>query len=149
MKLQNGTQQASLFFKLLPLDWQESLVPNWDFYKNKGAQIWLLSNKDDICAGGILFKAAAPEMDIFKSTAQHWFDLGYLYIAYVWVPVRHRDKGYGSQWIQAVLQQFPKQGFWLTTEEKGLRNFYEKNHFKYLESLQAAEIEEELFVYQP
>lgn len=148
MKLINITEQPHLFFDLLPADWQETLLPEWSFYKNY-AQVLVLHQGDEICAGGIIFESFSPGMEAFEVTAEEWFDKGYKYVGYVWVPERQRGKGYGSLWLKTLIQQFPKSGFWLTTEEKELRKLYEHNYFNFQQSLRTGTIEEDLFVHDP
>ena len=137
---------AAVFFDLLPLNWQESIKPYWVNIK-KNATIYILEDNDEICAGGIIFSANIPEMEAYRDEANYWFSKNYLYIGYVWVPVEKRNKNYGTLWLKNLLLLDKKQHYWLTTEDKQLRYFYEKLNFTYLKTLNSNDVEEELFVY--
>jgi GNAT superfamily N-acetyltransferase len=139
-------KNESIFIDLLPLEWQEGIQSIWK--KNKEhALIYVLEQDNEICAGGIVFSALTPEMEVYKEEARYWFLKGYLYIGYVWVPENKRNKNYGSLLLKNLLLMDPKQHYWLTTEEQQLRYFYEKAGFTYVKTMRFQDLEEELFVY--
>jgi hypothetical protein len=139
-------KNKTAFFDLLPLEWQESILPIWNTCEEQ-AQILTLEQDHEICAGGIVFSASTPEMEVYKEEAHHWFLKGYLYIGYVWVPENKRNKNYGSLWLKNLLLRDPTQHYWLTTEEKKLRYFYEKAGFTYVKTMRSQNLEEELFIH--
>jgi hypothetical protein len=138
-------KEARVFFDMLPIDWQESLGPHWKNLK-KNATIYSLEHNREICAGGIIFSTVLPEMQGYINEANHWFSKNYLYIGYVWVPPGKRNKNYGSLWLKNIQSLDKKQLYWLTTEDKQLRHFYEKAGFTYLRTLNCNNVEEDLFV---
>jgi GNAT superfamily N-acetyltransferase len=139
-------KNESVFMDLLPLDWQKGIKSIWK--KNREhTLIYVLEQDNEICAGGIVFSALTTEMKAYKEEANYWFLKNYLYIGYVWVPEDKRNKNYGSLWLKNLLLEDPKQHYWLTTEEKQLRYFYEKVGFTYVKTIRCQDEEEELFIY--
>jgi len=140
-------KNKTAFFDLLPLDWQESILPIWNTCQEQ-AQILTLEQDHEICAGGIVFYKSIPEMEVYREEADLWFFKNHLYIGYVWVPESKRNNNYGSLWLKELLLRDPNQAYWLTTEDKQLRYFYEKAGFTYVKSISCNGVEEELFVYR-
>ena len=70
------------FFKILPKDWQEGIVPFWENYKEttKG---YLLIDKNEIIAGGLVFSTCPPDMLYHKDEAEKWIKKGYLYVGFI------------------------------------------------------------------
>jgi hypothetical protein len=141
----NIIKNETVFFDILPLDWQESIKPFWENSK-ENATIYILEHDKELSAGGIVFSTIIPEMEAYKEEATNWFFKNYLYIGYVWVPIEKRNKNYGSLWLKNLLLRDQKQHYWLTTEDKQLRYFYEKAGFTYLKTINYSDVEEELFV---
>jgi hypothetical protein len=135
------------FFDLLPLEWQESILPIWNTCEEQ-AQILTLEQDHEICAGGMVFHKPIPEMEAYREEADFWFFKNYRYIGYVWVPESKRNNNYGSLWLKELLLRDPNQAYWLTTEDKQLRYFYEKAGFTYVKYISCNGVEEELFVYR-
>ena len=61
------------FFKILPKDWQEGIVPFWENYKEttKG---YLLIDNNQIIAGGLVFSSCPPDMLYDKDEAEKWIE---------------------------------------------------------------------------
>lgn len=142
------TDEAFAFFDTLPPDWQEAIVPVWDQYMEH-SRVYILEEAGQICAGGIVFYGMPPEMDHFREEATRWVAKGYHYIGFVWVPENQRKKKYGSAWLLSLIQRNPEQGYWLTTEESALTEFYTRNQFRYIKTLRHRHCEEQLLVYIP
>lgn len=147
MVFKNITARPNSFFNLLPLDWQEAILPFWDKFK-KSSEVYILEENDEIIAGGIVFSKCPPDLEFFKDEAREWFDKGYLYIGFIWVPENYRHQNFGSLWLKHLKMQDPNQKYWLTIEEENLRAFYEKNDFQYIKTLQNDSIKEQLFIYK-
>ncbi|MEZ4857669.1 MAG: GNAT family N-acetyltransferase [Flavobacteriaceae bacterium] len=142
----NRLPRPNRFFKILPTDWKESLIPIWNDVKNE-AQVYVLEENKELLAGGIVFKAMIPEMETYQTEAMHWFSKNYAYIGYVWVPIEKRHQQYGTRWLEKLFSLNPNQHYWLTTEEKQLRQFYEKSGFRYKKTIKNEYLEEDLFIY--
>jgi len=142
------TSDHQQFFSLLPEDWRSEISENWNSFADK-ASIYLLRDQGQIKAGGIVFSICPPDMYYDKKEAQKWFDSGYLYIGFLWVPEEFRGNNLGSAWIQALKEAFPTQKFWLSIEEEKLRYFYVKNGFQLVKSLQNGPNKEWLLTYEP
>lgn len=140
-------EQTTLFFDLLPSDWQESINPFWEQVK-EAAIVYTLEDQNEILAGGIVFSQMTPEMEAYNDEAKYWFSKKYAYIGYVWVPLEKRNKNYGSLWLKHLLSLNDQQHYWLTTEDQKLRYFYEKTGFNYVKTLRYDGVEEDLFVSQ-
>ncbi|PNQ73082.1 hypothetical protein C1T31_08820 [Hanstruepera neustonica] len=136
---------AKRFFELLPLDWQDNILPQWPQIQERST-IYVLASEEDILAGGIVFSEIIPEMEAYKTEAQYWFSQHYAYIGYVWVPLEKRHNNYGTLWLKNLLALDTQQGYWLTTEEPQLQYFYEKAGFQWVKTLRYDGVEENLFV---
>jgi len=139
-------EQSNSFFKILPLDWQDGIVPYWKTSK-KTTKIYVLEDNNEILAGGLVFSECPPEMEFFKIEAQEWFEKGYLYIGFLWVPEKFRNQNLGTLWLNALKQLDKNQKYWLTIEEDNLRYFYEKNEFRYCKTIQNETIKEQLLFF--
>lgn len=137
------------FFKILPIDWQESIIPYWIEYK-RYAKIYVLEEEEEhIIAGGIVFSICPPDMTDFKEKAEDWFEKGYLYIGYLWVNPDQRNQNLGSELLSHLKKLDPYQKYWLTIEEERLKSFYEKNGFLMTETLKSGNNTEWVYSYDP
>lgn len=139
---------SSEFFKILPLDWQQTIVPFWDDYMST-AKIYIFKENNTIIAGGIVFSTCPPDMKSHSEEAQKWFNNGYFYIGFLYVVESHRNKKLGSQWIDALKKSMPDQSFWLVIEDEGLGTFYEKHQFKMEKIIQSGDTTEWLYAFKP
>lgn len=147
LHFQQHKKEAQLFFKLLPKSWQKGIVPYWSSYKEQ-AEIYTFIEKENIVAGGVIFKDFSEDMKCFEEEARHWLSLGYFYIGYVWVIKSKRGQNLGSKWLKELLNHYPNTNFWLTIEEEKLKNFYLKNGFRLIKKLQKGKTSEWLLVHQ-
>lgn len=120
---------STAFFDILPTDWQESILPFWNEYKNS-TRVFVLKQNDVIIGGGLVFSTPAPDTKAYEKLAQEYFDSGYLYIGFLWISEEKRGLGLGSFWLKELFVRFPKQKYWLSIEEIELESFYEKHGFK-------------------
>lgn len=139
------TQKPEAFYGLLPTDWQESLLPIWLEYA-PSTKVYTLETKFEIVGGGLIFSKVTPDTFDYKDIAQGLYDKGYLYLAYIFVPEKHRRKNLGSVWLSEINKLMPGQKFWLAIEDHALRSFYEKNGFFYLQEIILAESKEWILV---
>lgn len=121
-------ENPHIFFNILPVDWQESIVPYWDVYKSS-TKCFALFDNDKLIAGGLVFSECPPDMLYAKEEADYWFLKGYLYLGFIYVLEEHRGENLGSVWLSSLKKMFPKQKFWLTIEDADLHGFYAKNGF--------------------
>jgi len=121
------------FIDMLPLDWQEALKSVWNKISGT-SEIVVLKEEGAILAGGIIFKEMTADMQLFKEEAEELLSSNSYYIGYLWVIEARRGENLGSLWLQYIQKQYANNSFWLTIEEEGLKQFYEKNGFSlYLE----------------
>ncbi len=139
--------KANSFFEILPKDWQEGIVPFWENYK-KTTKIYVLEDNKEILAGGLVFSECPPDMDFFKLEAQEWLEKGYLYLGFLWVPKKFRNKSLGTLWLNTLKKLDENQKYWLTIEEDNLRYFYEKNNFEYEKTIQNDSNTEQLLFFE-
>ncbi len=135
IKLVNQTENADVFFSILPLDWEESIEPIWNSYKNN-TKIFTLEHNKETVAGGMVFSTVSPDVMEYKPLAESWFNKGYLYLAYIYVNEKYRENGLGSLWLNLVFKEYNNQKFWLTIEDYNLTKFYEKSGFKLIQEIQ-------------
>ena len=135
------------FFKILPQDWQEGIVPFWETYKEttKG---YLLIDNNKIIAGGLVFSAWPPDMLYAKDEAETWINKGYLYVGFIFVIEERRQQNLGSIWLDNLKKTYPNQKFWLTIEDLKLDAFYIKNGFKRIKTLNNNGLEEVLYTFE-
>lgn len=146
--LEDITDEASIFLDILPKDWQKTIKPYWDYYK-KNSIVLVLRKDKKILAGGIVFKRVTPDTILYRNEGNKLLEEGFYYLGFIWVPLKHRGKGYGSDWMTLLKLKYPDQKFWLTTEESGLTSFYENNNFEYVSSKTKNGETEYLFTYTP
>ena len=84
---------------------------------------------NQLIGGGILFSKMPPYATNFEKSNAILFEKGYLYIGYIWISEKYRNKGYASAFLTLLKKENPHQKFWLTIEEGNLRYFYEQNSF--------------------
>lgn len=169
--LVDRTHQPEYFFTILPDDWREDIEPEWPAYKN-WASIYTLEIPNSLAVkpifeigsdgkpkstpasklvygGGIIFSIPSPDTLIYKREAQHWFDKGYLYMAWIWIQEEFRGHSLGSIWVEEVIKHHPGQKFWLTIEDYSLWEFYKKCGFQMVKRLKVGETGEEwVLVYE-
>jgi len=136
------------FFNILPLDWQETILPLWKDLKTTTKGYLLLEN-NQIMAGGLVFSQCPPDMFYAKDEANKWINKSYLYLGFIYVIEEKRYQNLGSVWLNNLKSMNPEQKYWLTIEDFKLDTFYVKNGFNKLKSLYNNEQEEWLYVYEP
>lgn len=136
------TKSANEFFKMLPLDWQEIIVLNWQKYVNT-AQVFALKLNSKIVVGGVVFLDSHPGESALESAYYKKFSKAYKYLGFIWVPVDERNKNFASKWLTCLKEKNPKQKYWLTIEEESLKYFYQKNGFTLIENENNSAIENE------
>lgn len=122
------------FFNILPIDWQETILPFWETYKDT-TKCYVLQENDKLIAGGLVFSECPPDMLYAKEEVNNWFKKGYLYLGFIYVLEEKRGQNLGSLWLSNLKSKFPKQKYWLTIEDLGLDGFYTKNGFVKVKSL--------------
>ncbi|MBN2486711.1 MAG: hypothetical protein JXB34_12125 [Bacteroidales bacterium] len=128
------TAKPDMFFEILPADWQESIVPYWPAYAGS-TRIFVLEYAGDIVCGGLVFSQVSPDTLYYRSEAEKWFDNGYLYLAYIWVPEKFRGRKFGSKWLEFLHAQFKTQKFWLAIEDYNLVNFYSPSGYRLVKEI--------------
>ena len=130
VSLRSAQNTPNDFFSILPEDWRCLIAPYWEGYK-ANSTIYVLENHKEIVGGGIVFASASPDMTHFEKTqGKVYFDLGYLYIGFLWVIPEYRGRELGSKWLSLLKEQNKNQSYWLTIEEENLKAFYKKNGFE-------------------
>lgn len=140
--------QYSQFFNILPLDWQETILPFWEIYKDSTKCYLLLENEKPI-AGGLVFYKCPPDMLYAEEEANVWFNKGYLYLGFIYVLEERRGQNLGSFWLSKLKDKFPQQKYWLTIEDLGLHSFYAKNGFRKEKMLNNNVQKEALYTFEP
>lgn len=139
--------EVSDFFKILPKDWQDGIVPFWDEYE-KNTKCYVLINDDQIIAGGLVFSTCPPDMFYAKNEAEIWLNKEYLYLGFIYVIEERRQQNLGSIWLSKLKDLHAKQNYWLTIEDLKLDTFYVKNGFRRIKSLNNSGTEEGLYIYE-
>ena len=116
------------YFSILSNEWQELIIPVWKKHKTTSKIVGLYIN-NQLIGGGILFSKMPPYATNFEKSNAILFEKGYLYIGYIWISEKYRNKGYASAFLTLLKKENPHQKFWLTIEEGNLRYFYEQNGF--------------------
>jgi GNAT superfamily N-acetyltransferase len=136
------------FTAAMPDDWppyfQQCIAESRD-----AMELFVITEKDRIVAGGMVFEGLPADMQVFDDDVRLYIEKGYLYIGYLFVDQAHRGKQLGSLWLTCIKGLYGGKGFWLTVEEPGLREFYEKNGFTWVKSLEKEGDSEELLLREP
>jgi len=148
MRLENYTSKAQEFFDILPVDWQEGILPFWESFK-KSTQVFVLIENHEIIVGGLVFTECPPDMLYYQKEANYWFDRGYLYLGFIFVKETERNRHLGSLWLDKIKEKFPTNGLWLSIEDENLHRFYDKNGFRKVATVINGESEESIYVYDP
>lgn len=122
------TSQPEQFFKLLPEDWQNEIVPFWKSYTND-ASIYGLYDGPLLIGGGIVFYTSPPHFEYFEREAKVLFSKDYHYLGFIWINENYRNKNLGTFWLNKLKSLEPHQDLFLLTEEEHLHHFYTKNGF--------------------
>ena len=141
-----STERPERFFAILPRDWRRVIAPCWEDYRGKAKIFILESAAEEVLGGGIVFSAVSPDARAYEAEAQHWFDLGYLYIGFLWVAEEHRGKRLGSKWLVELRKKYPGQKFWLAIDDYVLLAFYESNGFRLVGQVDAGAWEEWILI---
>lgn len=112
-------------------------------------ELFVITDNGQIIAGGIVMNGLPPEMKRFEKDIKHYIEKGYLYIGFLFVATEYRKQNIGSTWLRHITEAFDTQGFWLTVEDVGLIEFYEKNGFGWKGTLTQDQLSEELLVFEP
>lgn len=123
------TNQPHRFFNILPKDWQEDIVPFWKDYQSSSS-IYGIELQQEIVGGGIVFKQVAPDVQHYKEEAEKLLNMNLLYFAFLWLDPVLRGKNLGSWWISQLKEHYKPTDFWLSVEDAGLLDFYQRNGFK-------------------
>jgi len=149
MEFKNYTSKPHLFFEMLPSDWKDNIVPFWNDLKST-TQLFVLIENETIIGGGLVFSKCPPDLMYYEKEANKWFEKGYLYLGFIFVDERQRNRSLGSLWLQNIKIQYPKTGFWLAIEDENLHKFYYKNGFEKVETIKNNDSQEEsIYAFTP
>lgn len=149
MEFKNYTAKAHVFFEMLPSDWKDNIVPFWDDLKST-TQLFVLIENETIIAGGLVFSKCPPDLMYYENKANKWFEKGYLYLGFIFVDERQRNRSLGSLWLENIKKQYPKTGFWLAIEDENLHKFYYKNDFEKVETIKNIDLQQEsIYAFTP
>ena len=141
------TERIDDFFNILPLDWQEAIIPFWDNLKST-TNCYILEENNQIIAGGLVFSTCPPDMKYAEKEANFWLNNGYLYLGFIYVIEEKRGQNLGSIWLDNLKKIHTNQKFWLTIEDLNLHGFYIKNDFKKATPLFNKGVEEVIYVFE-
>ena len=101
MEFINYTTKAHAFFEMLPSDWQDTIVPFWNDLKST-TQLFVLYENETIIAGGLVFSKCPPDLFYYEKEANKWFEKGYLYLGFIFVDEKQRNRNLGSFWLENI-----------------------------------------------
>ena len=136
------------FFNILPQDWQQIIVPNWEEFKDS-ASIYVFKENEAVIAGGIVFKSGHPNSTDFENKYNYLYDEKYYYLGFLWVIPEKRNQQLASKWLTEIKKAYSNQKFWLTIEEEPLKYFYQKNDFKLIAESNDENYKEWVLTYTP
>jgi len=149
MEFKNYTTKAYVFFEMLPSDWKDNIVPFWNDLKST-TQLFVLIENETIIAGGLVFSKCPPDLMYYEKEANTWFEKGYLYLGFIFVDEKQRNRSLGSLWLDNIKKQYPKTGFWLAIEDENLHKFYDKNGFEKVATIKNLDLQEEsIYAFTP
>ena len=149
MEIENYTAKAHLFFDMLPKDWQDTIVPFWEGLKAT-TQLFVLVENDAILAGGLMFSKCPPDMMYYENEAKEWFNKDYLYLGFIYVEEKQRNRNLGSLWLDNIKNLRPNRGFWLAIEDENLHKFYDRNGFEKVATILNQDLQgESIYAFNP
>lgn len=140
------TARAEDFFKILPLDWQFIIVPQWKDYKTS-SDIYVIEIDNSVVAGGIVFKKMPPNATVLEMSYSYLFEQSYLYLGFIFVLPEYRNQKLASFWLENIKKTYKNGSFWLTIEDYSLKSFYEKNGFSIINHKALADSDEWAMVF--
>lgn len=113
---------------IYPADWASILEPQW-LQLRKTAEVYALYTGESLKCIGIIFSEELPAFSPIEAAVQSRFN-DYDYLGYLFTPESERGKGWGSLWVNQLLQKQPYPKLWLSIESRELEYFYGKLGFK-------------------
>lgn len=147
MKLIEYNDKSEEFFKILPRDWQENIVPYWNHYAHQ-TKIYVYLEEEKLIGGGLVFDQLSPDMEIHRDKFAGFLKKKMKYLGFIWIIESHRSLGLGKKWLQDIIALYPETGLWLSIEEESLKFFYQKMGFNVVEKLTSSNDQEWIMVKQ-
>jgi GNAT superfamily N-acetyltransferase len=142
MKWIPSNDSADRFFEMLPLDWQEGIVPYWEKYKNETNVFCWIDSSKKVIGGGLIFDELSPDMEMHRSKLCKYLTSDSKYLGFIWIDENYRSMGLGKKWLENVIEYYPQYHLWLSIEEESLKNFYQKLGFEVTDHLLSKDSEE-------
>lgn len=145
-----STEERSEFVAMLPDDWSEELEwwmsvhsgePDlYGVYYDSGLIGEDALQEARLIGGGAVFKKSnPPESQSFEKECRIRFAEDQPYIGFLWVSPGFRGKGIGQFWLRELMELSSTTSYWLTVEDQGLIEFYEKAGFKLVKKFKGEE----------
>lgn len=120
-------KNPSDFFKTLPEDWLDELLPQWPVLKTT-SEVYGVIKDNQVISGGIVFNQNLPQLSPVEIQAALLFQ-GAPYIGYIYTQPEFRGMGASSFWFHSLFDQCNNQRYWLSIEVLQLSAFYQKFGF--------------------
>jgi len=120
-------KNPSDFFKTLPEDWLDELLPQWPVLKTT-SEVYGVIKDNQVISGGIVFNQNLPQLSPVEIQAALLFQ-GAVYIGYIYTQPEFRGIGASSFWFHSLFDQCKNQRYWLSIEDLQLSAFYQKFGF--------------------
>ena len=133
-------KNPSDFFKTLPEDWLDELLPQWPVLKTT-SEVYGVIKDYQVISGGIVFNQNLPQLSpveiqaalLFQGAKYKLTTKGILltapYIGYIYTQPEFRGMGASSFWFHSLFDQCKNQRYWLSIEDLQLSAFYQKFGF--------------------
>ena len=117
----------SEFFNILPQDWRDDLLPQWQDLEGT-SDVFVVKYRADVISGGIVFHQMLPQLSAVEFQASMLFK-NVPYIGYIYTQPEYRSLGAASFWFHALFNRRKNQSYWLSIEDLRLSFFYQKFGF--------------------
>ncbi len=121
----------SEFFNILPQDWRDDLLPQWQDLEGT-SDVFVVKYRADVISGGIVFHQMLPQLSAVEFQASMLFK-NVPYIGYIYTQPEYRSLGAASFWFHALFNRRKNQSYWLSIEDLRLSFFYQKFGFSLYE----------------
>jgi hypothetical protein len=109
---------------VLPNDWAEELMEQWDEIKNNTIVLGVFYNSN-LIGGAIVTNSVTTDVKTFQDIAQTYFNSGFSYLAFLHILSNYRKLGVMDIWWNKMLHLLPNKNLWLSTSEIKLVKYYQ------------------------
>ncbi|MFS4417246.1 GNAT family N-acetyltransferase [Maribacter sp. 2307ULW6-5] len=135
LALRPCTVPPPVWWAALPPDWQGGLTA---FLQQAGTEpVCLVLEQAGQCrVAGMVCSGLPADLLPFAEQLGAYGRHGQRYVGYLFALPPFRGQGWAGQWLRLVCRRYPGETLWLTVEEEALVAFYQRNGFRFIQTLE-------------